>query len=133
MPRYFDDALPYVGSAELKLMVKAWGGDYKMRKDECVAYLRAALKDPQKMRAALASLQPWERNALALIKRMGGVIQSSALTIGVLALGEHPNRPMNRYRPDFTRDLFRHGLIMAIDAHHPEYFGISDYSRGGMA
>ena len=133
MPHYFDAALPRVGSAELKPMVKAWGGDYKMRKDECIAYLSAALKNPQKVQATLASLQPWERNALALLKHMGGVMNSSALIIGVKTLGEYPKHPVNRYPQDFTRDLFRLGLVMALDTRNPEYFGDSYYGHYGIA
>ncbi len=133
MPRYFDDALPHVGSSELKPMVKAWGGDYKMRKEECIAYLRAALKDPQKVQATLAGLQPWERNALALIKRMGGIIHSDVLTLGVMASGKHPKRQVNRYRQDFTGNLFRHGLVFATNASHSEYFGGSYYGHDGIA
>ncbi|MBU2610165.1 MAG: helicase-associated domain-containing protein [Chloroflexi bacterium] len=80
MPRQFDSDLPRVGADMLKPMAKTWGGDSKMRKDECIACIRAGLKDPQKVQAAIASLQPWERNALALIKRMGGIIQHSTLS-----------------------------------------------------
>ncbi|MEI7846619.1 MAG: helicase-associated domain-containing protein [Chloroflexota bacterium] len=133
MPHYFDAALPRVGSADLKPMVKAWGGDYKMRKDECIAYLSAALKDPQKIQATLANLQPWERNALALLKHMGGVMNSSALTIGVKALGEYPKHPVNHYQQVITRDLFRLGLVMALDTRNPEYFGDSYYGHYGIA
>lgn len=129
MPRHFDSALPQVGSDKLKPMAKFWGGDTKMRKDECIACISAALKDPQKIQAALKNLQPWERNALALIKRMGGAISSNTLKIGILAGGLHPPR-QHDYHDRWTDKLFRQGLIMGMDAHHPEYFSES-YGRSG--
>lgn len=120
MSRHFDSDLPRVGADKLKPMVKLWGGDSKMRKDECIACIVAGLKDPQKVRAAIASLQPWERNALALIKLMGGIIPTSALKIGILASGLHPPRTYG-YRDDFTDPLFRRGLLMGMSSYNPEY------------
>lgn len=92
MPRYFDGDLSRVGADKLKPMVKIWGGSYKMSKYACIDFIVAALKDPARVQAAVASLQPWERNALALIKRMGGVIQASTLKVGILASDVHPAR-----------------------------------------
>jgi len=92
MPRYFDNDLPRVGADKLKPMVKIWGGRYKMSKYDCIDFIVAALKDPARVQAAVTRLEPWERNALALIKRMGGIIQNSALKIGILASGLHPRR-----------------------------------------
>ncbi len=129
MPRHFDSALPQIGSDKLKPMAKFWGGDTKMRKDECIACISAALKDPPKIRAALENLQPWERNALALVKRMGGVISSTTLNIGILASGLHPPRK-DQYHDNWTDKLFRQGLIMGMDAHNPEYFS-ENYGRSG--
>ena len=71
MPRYFDSDLPRVGADKLKPMAKIWGGDSKMRKDECIACTAAGLKDPKKVKAVVAGLQPWERNALAAYQAHG--------------------------------------------------------------
>src|SRR3990172_1169849 len=130
MPRYFDRALPRVGADKLKPMVKIWGGASTMRKEECIACIRAGLKDPLKVQTAIASLLPWERNALALIKRMGGVISNSTLKIGILASGVHPPRTFG-YREDFVRSLFHRGLILAMDTYSPDYFS-EGYGRGGV-
>ncbi|HNT23887.1 MAG TPA: helicase-associated domain-containing protein [Anaerolineales bacterium] len=121
MPLYFDHDLSRVGADKLKPMVKLWGGDSKMRKDECIACICAGLKDPQKVQAAISSLASWERNALALIKRMGGVIQFNVLKVGLLACGLHPRRTYS-YRDDFIEPLFRRGLILATDSYSPDYF-----------
>ncbi len=121
MPRYFDDALPQIGSADLKPMVKAWGGDYKMRKEECIAYLRAAFKDPEKVRDTLAKLEPWERNILAIIRKVGGVIKTNDLLLFILTYGLHPPRPMERYRKDFIRELFRRGLLISTRSSYSVY------------
>lgn len=130
MPRYFDGDLPRVGADKLKPMVKIWGGSYKMSKYACIDFIVAALKDPARVQAAVASLQPWERNALALIKRMGGVTQANTLKIGIFASGVHPPRAHN-YRDDFVEALFRRGLILAMDTYSPEHIR-EEYGRGGM-
>ena len=129
MPRHFDSDLPRIGADKLKPMTKIWGGDSKMRKDECIACIVAGLKDPQKVKAAIASLHPWERNALALIKRMGGVIPYSALKIGILVSGLHPRRTFG-YREDFIEPLFRRGLLMATGSYSPEY--LTEQYGGGI-
>ncbi len=129
MPRYFDGDLPRVGADKLKPMVKIWGGNSKMRKDECIACIAAGLKDPQKVKTAIASLQPWERNALALIKRMGGIIPYSALKVGILVSGLHPRRTYG-YREDFIEQLFRRGLLMATGSYSPEY--LTEQYGGGI-
>ncbi len=128
MPRHFDSDLPRIGADKLKPMVKMWGGDSKMRKDECIACIVAGLKEPKKVKAAVASLHPWEHNALALIKRMGGVIPYSALKIGILVSGLLPQRTYS-YRDDFIEPLFRRGLFMAKGAYSPEY--ITEQYGGG--
>ncbi len=120
MPRHFDNDLPRVGADKLKSMSKMWGGNSKMPKDDCIACIAAGLKDPQKVKAAVASLHPWERNALALIKRMGGVIPYSALKVGILVSGLHPQRTYS-YRDNFIEPLFRRGLLMATGSYNPEH------------
>jgi hypothetical protein len=129
MPRHFDSDLPRIGADKLKPMVKMWGGNSKMRKDECIACIVAGLKDPIKVQAAVASLQPWELNALALVKRMGGVIPYRALKIGILVSGIHPQRTYS-YRDDLIDPLFRRGLLMATGAYSPEY--ITEQFGGGI-
>ena len=119
MARYFDSDLPKIGSDKIKLLAKLWGGNAKMRKEECLACISAGLRDPERVRAAIESLQPWERNALALIKHMGGVITNHALKIGLLASGLHIRRASS-YRDEFVDDLFRRGLILAVHSYDPE-------------
>jgi hypothetical protein len=130
MPPHFDRDLPRVGADKLKPMVKIWGGQSsKMIKDECIACIIAGLKNSQKVKSAVASLQPWERNALALIKRMGGVISYSALKTGILVSGLHPQRTYS-YRDDFIEPLFRRGLLLATGAYSPDY--LTEQYGGGM-
>lgn len=119
MPRYFDDDLPRVNADKIKPMVKMWGGESKMRKDECIACISAGLADPQKVESAIGRLEPWERNALSLIKRMGGIIQNSTLGVGLLASGLHPRRTYG-FRDDFIDPLFRRGLILATGGYGPD-------------
>jgi hypothetical protein len=129
MPHHFDSDLPRIGADKLKPMTKMWGGNSKMIKDECIACIAAGLKDPKKVKAAIAHLHPWERNALALIKRMGGVIPYSALKIGILVSGLHPPRTYG-YRDDFIEPLFRRGLLMGTGSYSPEY--LTEQFGGGI-
>jgi len=54
--------MPRVGADKLKPMIKIWGGSYKMSKYACIDFIVTALKDPARVQAAVASLQPWDRN-----------------------------------------------------------------------
>jgi hypothetical protein len=74
MPRFFDHALPYVNADKVKPMVKIWGGSYKLSKYDCIDFIVAALKDPLRVQKSVEGLEPRERNALAMVKRMGGVM-----------------------------------------------------------
>ena len=130
MPRYFDDDLPRVNADKIKPMVKMWGGESKMRKDECIACISAGLADPQKVESAIGRLEPWERNALSLIKRMGGIIQNSTLGVGLLASGLHPRRTYG-FRDDFIDPLFRRGLILATGGYGPDSIS-ENYGSGGL-
>jgi hypothetical protein len=125
MQRYFDADLEQVRSENLKRMVRIWGGTTAMRKDECIACIEAGLANPEKVRAAIASLVPWERNALALIKRMGGVLGNRTLTVGLIASGfSLPSR--NEYRRNnFANALLGRGLILATSDHNPDYINDS--------
>jgi hypothetical protein len=118
MPRYFDDDLPFIAADKLKPMVKIWGGQSKMCKEECVAFIASGLKDPQKVRTVISRLEPWERNALAFVKLMGGVIPSATLKIGILISGLNPPRSYND-PDDFLKHLFRRGLILATGSYGP--------------
>ena len=128
MPRYFDGTLSGINADKIKPMVKIWGGSYKMTKYDCIDFIVAALKDPTRVQAAVASLEPWERSALSILKRMGGVIQHSTLEIGIYASGLHPRRT-NSYRDDFVAHLLRRGLILAINTYDFEY--ITNHYVGG--
>ena len=129
MPRHFDETLPRVNADKIKPMVKMWGANpTKMPKYDCIDLIVASLKDPQKVRAALASLQPWERNALALIKRMGGTISGKTLKTGILASGFVPNYLANRRLEEWLDSLLKRGLILHLDERNPSYF----YSYGDM-
>lgn len=119
MSRYFDDDLPYVRADKLKPMAKIWGGESKMRKEECIACITNGLKDPQKVQAAISRLEAWERNALAVVKLMGGVIPSPTLKIGILVSGLYPSR-LSNYQDDILNSLFRRGLILVTGSYGPD-------------
>ena len=131
--RTFDTYLPSVNADKLKKMARMWGGTNKLRKDESLEVIQAGLRDPAKVRAAVQSLDPWEQNALAILKRMGGETQRDTLKAAIFASGVHlPPRLKN---PTWNRDnvltteLFERGLILS-GGYSPSYF--SGYSSDAV-
>ena len=129
MPRYFDGDLLRINASELIPMARLWGGTSTMRKDDCIACIRHGLANPNRVQRVIASLEPWERNALALIKRMGGVIELHTLLVGIVASGIHPHRRNDVYREECVHSLVRKGLILAADSYSPGYVSNS-YGSG---
>ncbi len=122
--RYFDADLPRVGSDKLKPMARMWGGNYKLRKEECIALITQSLKDRVRVEAAIASLEDYERNALALLKRLGGLTDYNSLLVGLLAIGESlPSQSRGYSDPgsNLANDLLRRGLILGASSSSPDY------------
>lgn len=128
----FDPFLPQVGSAELKQMVRAYGGKGTMRKQECIDFLRAALADPQTVRDTVASLEPFERNALALVKQMGGATTHRMLAISVLASGFAlpPRLTKSEAMSGVASHLVSRGLLLSHSEYNPGH--ISLYTSDGV-
>lgn len=124
MPLYFDSDLERVGANKLKPMSRIWGGSSKLRKDECIALITSGLEDPEKVQMAVSRLEPWERNALAIVKSAGGKIPYQTLKVSILASGMHPVR-IHGYRDNLIDPLFRRGVILARNSYSPEYFSDS--------
>jgi hypothetical protein len=64
LSRRFDPYMPQVNADKLKKMVRTYGGDSKMRKQECVDFLLAALSEPEMVRKAIENLEPFEQLSL---------------------------------------------------------------------
>lgn len=125
--RRFDSYLPGITADKLKQMVRLWGGSSQLRKDECIALISAGLNSPARCAAAVEALAPFERNALALIKAAGGVIDGKALTLGLRASGFDPGQHARHYYNDsghntLLNSLTRRGLILVYGGHDPTYF-----------
>jgi hypothetical protein len=133
--RHFDADLPRVGADKLKPMARLWGNSSKLRKDECIELITQSLKDPKRLQAALASLNTTERNALALLKRMGGITEYRTLAVGLLASGiTLAGASRHYYRNPATQladDLLRRGLILGTGSYSPDYLETS-LGQGGM-
>jgi hypothetical protein len=106
LSRRFDSYIPQVNADKLKKMVRTYGGDSKMRKQECVDFLLAALSEPEMVRKAIENLEPFEQLSLALVKQMGGAADYQAVGIGVLASGLNIAIRMRRF--DFFNQLATH-------------------------
>ena len=86
----FDDLWEGFRSEDLKRMIVIWGGSAKLRKDECIGYLRVALTDPHQIDSALARMRHQERAALGLVKLLGGSADLFALGTAARATGTVP-------------------------------------------
>jgi hypothetical protein len=127
----FDPFLLQVGAAELKQMVRAYGGKSTMRKQECIDFLRAALANPQVVRETIDSLEAFERNALAFVKQMGGAIDYQTLGISVLASGFAlpPRFSKSDAMSGIASHMVSRGLLLSQSEYNPGYF--SAYAGNG--
>ena len=125
----FDDCLTHVRSDELKRMARLWGASAQCRKDECVAIIRSGLRDPSRVQAAVAALDSYELNALALVKEMGGEIEAGALAIALRASGVAlPSSSQGGYADATTLilPLVRRGLFLTRNTYDPASISSSD-------
>jgi len=128
--RHFDADLPRVRADKLKPMARLWGISSKLRKDECIELIKQGLKDPEKIKAVIAGLSVTERNALALLKHMGGITNYRTLAIGLMASGIWlPSVGSRHYYFDpakqLANDLLHRGLILGTGTHSPDYLDSS--------
>ena len=132
-PLRFDQFLPHINSNELKSMVRMWGGGSQTRKDDCIALIRQGLADPAKVRAAVATLAPWEANALALVKAAGGTLDGGALCVALRVSGVTlPTQRGGRSddRVALFLPLMRRGLVLSGYSGNPTY--MSDYGSNSV-
>ena len=127
--RRFDAYLDSVQSSDLKSMVRLWGGRSQMRKDECIATIRQGLSDPARVQAVLSNLNPYERTALALVKQMGGTIESGALAVALRTTGVPLPAVRHAYSEDTTliQPLIRRGLLLSDYRSDPAELWHSSY------
>jgi len=131
----FDSFLGRVNADHLKPMARLWGGRSQLRKDECLATILAGLRDPDRVRAAIASLTPFERNALALIKQMGGDTDAGGLAIALRASGVQlpPSRsPYYDNANALIEPLIRRGLLLSGYAYDPGHLYSSSPGECGV-
>lgn len=136
----FDPYLAHVQSNELKSMVRLWGGRSQMRKDDCIRTIRQGLDDPERVKAALESLKPYEATALAIVKKMGGTIPTMALAAGLRATGvplPKESRPSHDDTVTLVQPLIHRGLLLSGSGHYTglgwdSYHGSSVFSDGRL-
>lgn len=127
--RRFNEDLAKIGADVLKLMARMWGASPKIRKAESIELISNGLASPEKVRAALQILAPWELTALALLKQAGGVMDAKTLFIELAALGtELPPRLLNvgDGGQDVINHLLRAGLLLIGNGYSPD--SMYDYS-----
>ena len=124
----FDPLLTQIRADELKSMVRMWGGGSQTRKDECIARIKHGLADPTRVQAAVATLAPWEANALAFVKAAGGALDGGALCVALRASGADLPGKRSSYSDDHNAvlmPLIKHGLVMNAGGSNPTY--LHDY------
>jgi hypothetical protein len=124
-PRVFDNYLQHINVDRLKSIVRVWGGKSQLNKTACIDLIQESLADPQKVRAVVAGLEPYQRTALALIKLMGGEIEAKALAVGLHASGvKMPSKYTSGYwnsTSEICEALIRRGLVLSGYLYDPTY------------
>ncbi len=113
MTKYrFDAYLPTINAEQLKKMAKLWGGDNKTRKDQAISIILAGLSSPPKIKMALASLEPYEHTALALVKQANNYLEPKALILALRASGVPlPDFSKSHYRSSHEDNIIIHDLL----------------------
>ena len=112
-PRRWDSYLPAVNSVELKYMARVWAGVKLTRKDPCIDAVCHALADQEALRQALARLQPYDRNALALLRLVGGACDATQLAVALSAAGVGISQPWGRLgAKELARQLVNNGIVL---------------------
>ena len=128
--RSFDAFWARVDSETLKRISKTLGGKSTWRKDECIAFLQAALKDEDRIRDVLNQLAPHETNLLAFIKLMGGETESSLIKMAMYASGTRlPGARYGYLDPfeDALNKFLRRGLVL-VRSDYGSMTSLSSYS-----
>jgi hypothetical protein len=128
-PRLFDRFLPSFRQDELRMMARMWGFRSQLSRDEYVQAILSSLNDPIKVTQAIEALEPYERMALAIVKRMGGEVEAGVLTVGLYASGiSFPPRYRNVIGSEETfliDSLIRRGLVLSTYINYPRYVSSS--------
>jgi hypothetical protein len=126
---HFDTYLDVINAPEVKAMARLWGGRTGMSKPDAAKIVVDGLKDPYKAKAAVEALPVWERNALAILRYMGGTANYQTLGLGLIAAGANlptnsKNMPLDA--KELVSRLFKRGLVLSNYQYNPGYF--SEYS-----
>jgi hypothetical protein len=126
---HFDTYLDMINAPEVKAMARLWGGRSNISKGEAAKIVVDGLKDPYKVKAAVEALPTWERNALAILRYMGGTTNYEILGLGLIAAGgDLPTnaRKMPLDAKELVSRLFKRGLVLSNYQYNPAYF--TEYS-----
>ncbi len=108
-----DAGLSDARSADVTALARFFGGKFP-HKDDAIAYIKAALNNPELVRATLSRCEPNELLALQLLKHFDGAVSAGGLTIAVCTLGASLPRGSTRYSdnlPYLFEAINRHRLF----------------------
>jgi hypothetical protein len=112
--RSFDPIWAKIDSDTLKRIAKTFGGKTSWRRDECVAFLQAAIKDEERVKGAVQMQPPHNVALLSLLKFLGGEADREQLKLAVYASGVRlPGARFGYLDPfeDALQKFLRSGLI----------------------
>jgi hypothetical protein len=126
---HFDPYLYAIRAAELKRMARFWGAPRgALPREAAMAVIRAGLADPRRVAGVLASLGPFERTVLALLRSMGGELDAAALALAVRAAGCRASTLPHVLRESpaqWLQSLADDGLLLTRREYEPHR--VSDY------
>jgi hypothetical protein len=124
-----DSLIPLADSADLKALAKLLGGSGSLRKDECIRIVLAGLNQPEKVKVLLEHVAPFERATLALLNRLGGLVDERVLGVSLRTLGVPLPTSAERRADDYDliAALKRHGILFYRDGRSRYGYGSSMY------
>ncbi len=132
----FDAHLYSLNADQLKKIARIWGGNNKTKKDSAIAIIKEGLESPKMVKSMLASLQPHELNALALVKQANNSIKSRLLALSLRATGATLTLPKPSAMPYYyntseddllIQELINRGLFLMQVSSSPYSYGF-DYN-----
>ncbi len=114
---YFDRYLDTMTADVISPLVRPWRSGYGQTKSSAIANFQTLLNNPEKIRQALSRFSPFERNVLALLKRLAGECDVEVFIKALLATGILPpsRTPLSYNDYGIHKQLLPTGLFLYLN------------------
>jgi hypothetical protein len=120
----FEQLLAQAPTAQLQKFARAWGVREKLRKDQALKAIAAALGDHNRITRHINDLTPLAQAALAFLALRGAPVESNSLALALAGAGhELPSSSPDDYGASFSAELNQQGVALVL---HSDVF--DDYT-----